>query len=320
MRLPPDFDLHALQVFVLTVELGGMTASAQQMRITQSAVSQTIGRLELGIGTTLFDRSLRPLGLTPAGRALYERAARLLATAGTMVDEVREGARLPIDKIIVGMSETCAILLTAPLLSRQGARVRRWRVRSGISLNQQQDFLARRCDMLITGSSVLENREGVLHHDIMSDPFFLVFPADYGGSTDPAKAAETLPFVRYSLDTGMGQRIESQLTRMKLRLPNVIEVDIVHQQLNTVAMGIGWSITSLLCLAAMPWLMPRIRIEPMPRARFSRHLQVVSRPGELGDLAEQTAVLAAEVIREQSLPPIYTMIPWAEEFVGWPRA
>ena len=70
MHLPPEFDFHALQVFVLTVELGGMTASAQQMHITQSAVSQTISRLEHGIGTSLFDRSLRPLGLTPAGRAL----------------------------------------------------------------------------------------------------------------------------------------------------------------------------------------------------------------------------------------------------------
>ena len=72
MLLPSEFDFHALEVFVLTVELGGMTASAQQMRITQSAVSQTIARLEQGIGTMLFDRTLRPLGLTPAGRALYE--------------------------------------------------------------------------------------------------------------------------------------------------------------------------------------------------------------------------------------------------------
>ncbi len=316
MHLPSEFDFHALQVFVLTVELGGMTASAQQMHITQSAVSQTIARLEHGIGASLFDRSLRPLGLTPAGRALYERATKLLATASTMVDEVREGARQPIDKITVGMSETCAILLTAPLLGRHGMRVRSWRVRSGISLNQQQDFLARRCDMLITGSSVLEKHEGIEHFDILDDPFVMVFPADYTGSADPAEAAERLPFVRYSLDTGMGQRIESQLTRMRLRLPNVMEVDIVHQQLNTVALGIGWSITSLLCLAAMPGLLPLLRVEPLPRARFSRPLQVVSRNGELGDLAERTAQLAGEVLREQSLPPLFRALPWAEELIG----
>lgn len=318
MLLPPEFDFHALEVFVLTVELGGMTASAQQMRITQSAVSQTIARLEQGIGAQLFDRSLRPLGLTPAGRALYERANRLLATARTMVDEVREGARRPIDKVHVGMSETCAILLTAPLLERHGARVGRWRLRSGISLIQQQDLLARRYDMLVTGSSVLEKHEGIDHHDIMDDPFLLVFPASYDGPIDPAEAAEHLPFVRYSLDSGMGQRIESQLTRMKLRLANAIEVDIVHQQLNAVALGIGFSITSLLCLAAMPSLIPAVRVEPLPRGRFSRRLQVVSRQGELGELAHDTATLAREVFREQTLPMVRHYLPWAADLVGWP--
>ena len=310
MRLPAEFDLHALEVFVLTVELGGMTASAQQLRITQSAVSQTITRLEQGIGTALFDRSLRPLGVTPAGRALYERARGLLSAARRVVDEVREGARQPIDQITIGMSETFATLLTAPLLHRHGKRVARWRVRSGISLNQQQDFLARRCDMLVTGSNTLEKHPGIEHHDVTDDPFVLVFPADYDGPADPGEAAGRLPFVRYSLDTGMGQRIESQLTRMKLALPNVIEVDIIHQQLTTVALGIGWSITSLLCLAARPSLMPRLRIEPLPRARFSRRIQVVARAGELGDLAEHTADLAREVIREQALAPILAQLPW----------
>ena len=318
MQLPPEFDLHALEVFILTVELGGMTASAQQLRITQSAVSQTIARLEHGIGATLFDRSLRPLGLTPAGRALYERATRLLATARTMVDEVREGAHQPIDKVNVGMSETCAILLTAPLLRHHGQRVGRWRMRSGISLVQQQDFLARRYDMLITGSSVLEKHEGIDHHDIMDDPFVMVFPHDYDGPADPSAAADRMPFVRYSLDSGMGQLIESQLTRMRLRLPNVIEVDIVHQQLNAVALGIGWSVTSLLCLASSPALMQQVRVEPLPRGRFSRRLQVVSRQGELGDLAEQATVLARKVIREEILPTLSARLPWAADMVGWP--
>jgi hypothetical protein len=233
-----------------------------------------------------------------------------------MVDEVREGAGQPIDKVTVAMAESLAILLTAPLLGRLGPRVARWRVRSGISLNQQQDFLARRCDMLVTGSSVLEKHEGVVHHDVIDDPFVMVFPTTWHGSVDALETAEALPFVRYSLDTGMGQRIESQLTRMRLRLPNVIEVDIVPQQLNAVALGIGWSITSLLCLAAMPWLIPQLRVEPLPRARFGRRIQVVSRTGELGDLAAQTAALALDTIRAESLPPVLSQLPWAADLLA----
>lgn len=315
LRLPAEFDLHALEVFVVTVELGGMTASATQLRITQSAVSQTITRLEAGIGTPLFDRSLRPLGLTPAGRALYERARRLLTTARTVIDEVREGANLPVDQITLAMSETFATLLTAPVLRRFGNRVGRWRIRSGISLVQQQDFLARRVDMLVTGSNTLEKHPGIEHHDVMDDPFVLIFPRDYSGSSEPADAAERLPFIRYSLDHGMGQRIESQITRMKLRLPNVIEVDIMHQQMTSVALGIGWSITSALCLAAMPSLVDQLRIEPLPRARFSRRVQVVGRSGELGNLALQTAQMAREVLMVETMTPLLQQLPWIEDLM-----
>jgi len=315
LRLPSEFDLHALEVFVVTVELGGMTASATQLRITQSAVSQTITRLEAGIGTPLFDRSLRPLGLTPAGRALYERARQLLTTARTVIDEVREGANLPVDQITIAMSETFATLLTAPLLRRFGMRVGRWRCRSGISLVQQQDFLARRVDMLITGSNTLEKHPGIEHHDVIDDPFVIIFPRDYTGSPDPAEAATRLPFIRYSLDHGMGQRIESQMTRMKLRLPNVVEVDIMHQQLTSVALGIGWSITSVLCLAAMPALVDQLRVEPLTRGRFSRRVQVVGRGAELGNLAEHTAQIARETLTE-CLVPLYQQLPWVAELVG----
>jgi DNA-binding transcriptional LysR family regulator len=310
MRLPPEFDLHTLEIFVLTVDLGGMTACAGQLRITQSAVSQTINRLEEGIGTPLFDRALRPLGLTPAGRALHKRAAALLASARAVYDEVRESAQQPIDNITVGMAESLATLLTAPLLRQYGMRVGRWRIRAGISLNQQGDFLARRCDMLITGSNRLEKHDGIDHHAVADDPFVLVFPADYQGSADPAEANARLPFVRYSLDTGMGQRIESQLTRLKLRVPNVIEVDIIRQQLSTVAMGIGWSISSLLCLAAMPELLPRIRVEPLPRAGFARKIQVVARTGELGDLPQLTAELARDILGREVLLHAPAHWPW----------
>lgn len=316
MRLPPEFDLHTLEIFVLAVDLGGMTACAAQLRITQSAVSQTISRLEEGLGTQLFDRALRPLGLTPPGRALYKRACTFLAEARAIYDEVRESAQQPVDNITVGMAESLATLLTAPLLREYGARVGQWRIRSGISLNQQADFLARRCDMVITGSSTLEKNDGVDHYWVADDPFLLVFPEGYEGTADPAEANARLPFVRYSLDTGMGQRIESQLTRMKLRVPNVIEVDMIRQQLSTVAMGIGWSITSLLCLAAMPEILPRIRVEPLPRAGFVRKIQVVARSGELGDLPQLTADLSRDVLSAQISLLSRSHSSWVKEGMG----
>lgn len=318
MRLPPEFDLHAIEVFVLSVELGGMTATAQQLGVTQSAVSQTITRLEHALGTPLFDRALRPLGLTPAGRALYERAKDLLARARLIVDEVREGASQPIDQITIEMSESFATLLTGPILARFGERVERWHVRSGTSLKQQKEFLARRCDMLITGSNTLERHPGIEHVNVLDDPFVMIFPPGWTGPIEPTQVTERLPFVRYAQDQGMGQRIESQLTRMKLRLPQVIEIESIHQQLTTVALGIGWSITSLLCLATMPSIIGQLRVEPMSRGAFARRVQVVARIGELADLPGRLAEMARDVMRDESLPPVYQVLPWTENLVCWP--
>jgi DNA-binding transcriptional LysR family regulator len=51
MKLPLGFDLHSLEVFTLTAELGGMTQSALHLGMTQSAVSQTISKLEAALNT-----------------------------------------------------------------------------------------------------------------------------------------------------------------------------------------------------------------------------------------------------------------------------
>lgn len=104
MRLPSEFDLHALEVFILTVDLGGMTPCALRLNVTQSAVSQTIARLESGLGAALFDRSLRPLGITPAGRSLYVQGLELLSEAKRVYDGVREESDQPIDSVTIAMS------------------------------------------------------------------------------------------------------------------------------------------------------------------------------------------------------------------------
>jgi len=78
MNIPSSFDLRSLQVFVVTADQGGMTQSARVMKMTQSAVSQIIAGLEDAVGTKLFDRSVRPIVLTSAGRILLERGRQIL--------------------------------------------------------------------------------------------------------------------------------------------------------------------------------------------------------------------------------------------------
>ncbi len=317
MRFPPEFDLHALETYVLVVELGGMSQCATHLQVTQSAVSQTIARLEAGIGTQLFDRSLRPLGLTMSGRALFERSEHLLAQAKLTYDAVREQAALPIAHVTVAMSFSLANELTAPLLEALGSRAERWSIRSGISREHQSEFLARDIDMLVTGSFNLEHRHRVELHPVFEEGFVLVFPAGFVEPIDLRGSPPSLPFVRFSHLTGMGQQIERQLVRMKLPMPHTVEVESADQQLRTVAAGYGWTITTPVCLAAQRELFGQLRIEPMPRGQFSRSVQVVARIGELGSLPADIAVLATRVLSETTLPPLVAKFPWLAAQLKW---
>ncbi len=317
MKLPQEFDLHALEVFVMTVELGGMSQCAQHLHVTQSAVSQTIAKLEASIGAPLFDRSMRPLGLTTSGRSMFERGKRLIALARTTFDEVREGANLPLASVTVATSFSLANQLTAPILAGLGMRALRWRIRSGISLEHQGEFLARDIDMLLTGSFNLEHRDNVELHPIFEESFVIVTPVQFQPSLNLDNDLPDLPFIRFSRMTGMGQQIERQIQRMKLALPQVVEVESSHQQLALVAAGLGWTITSPVCLSAAPELLRQTRLQPMTRGRFSRMVQVVARSGELGDLPAQMARLCAKELRESTFPPLIQQYPWLAEQLTW---
>jgi len=320
MKLPQEFDLHALEVFVMTVELGGMSQCASHLQVTQSAVSQTIAKLEAGIGASLFDRTMRPLGLTASGKSLFARGQKLIAHARLAYDEVREGANLPISSITVAMSFSLANQLTAPILHSLGSRADRWNIRSGISMEHQGEFLARDIDMLVTGSFNLEHRDTVELHPVFEESFILVFPKDFREPLDLVGLPSSLPFIRFSRLTGTGQQIERQIVRMKLKLPQMVEVESSHQQLALVAAGIGWAITTPVCLAAVPELLSQLRAEPMTRGRFSRSVQVVARIDELGNIPSLTAALCQQVLQEKIFPPLIEEYPWMAQQLAWPSA
>ncbi|MEL6481493.1 MAG: LysR family transcriptional regulator, partial [Pseudomonadota bacterium] len=74
-----NLDLTALRSLVMVVDTGGVTRAAQQLNLTQSAVSMQLKRLEEALNQPLIDRSGRSLGLTPQGEQMVSYARRLLA-------------------------------------------------------------------------------------------------------------------------------------------------------------------------------------------------------------------------------------------------
>jgi DNA-binding transcriptional LysR family regulator len=81
-----------MEVFVRAVELGGFSPAARALRMTPSAVSKLVARLERRLGARLINRSTRKLLLTAEGEAFLERAHRVLADLDEAERAVAAGA------------------------------------------------------------------------------------------------------------------------------------------------------------------------------------------------------------------------------------
>ena len=68
-----DLDIHQLRVFIEVVQSGSFSKAGEKLNLSQSAVSQSIGKLEKQLNLILIDRIARPFQLTRAGRLLVDK-------------------------------------------------------------------------------------------------------------------------------------------------------------------------------------------------------------------------------------------------------
>lgn len=104
-------ELAQLEVFLTVARERRFSRAAEKLYRTQSAVSQTIHKLEQEVGEPLFDRSSRDGVLTDAGRTLQEYAEKLLnlrQDAQAALVELRE---LQKGKLVIAANEFTALYL-----------------------------------------------------------------------------------------------------------------------------------------------------------------------------------------------------------------
>lgn len=165
-----------MEVFVRVVELGGFTAAARAYRMTPSAVSKLIARLETRLGARLVNRSTRKLQLTPEGAAFYERSIRILAD----LDETERGASTgerPTGRIRLNTNASFGTHIFAPLVPEFLAR------HPGVTLDIVQtdaviDLLEERTDVAIRAgplksSSLVARKLGATRMMIVGSPAYL---------------------------------------------------------------------------------------------------------------------------------------------------
>ena len=114
--MPVNLPTTLLRSFVAIIDSGSMQNAAEQVFLTQSALSLQIKRLEELVQQPLFGREGRRLALTPPGDVLLDYARRVLALHDEAVAAVSAGQFA--GPVRVGMVQDFAETLLSGLLSR----------------------------------------------------------------------------------------------------------------------------------------------------------------------------------------------------------
>lgn len=110
--------LELYKVFKEVAEAGNITAAAQSLYISQSAVSQSIKQLESELQTRLFSRNSRGVTLTGEGKLLYEYVRSAMGLLETGEAKLSQTHDLQMGHLTIGASDTVTSQFLLPYLDR----------------------------------------------------------------------------------------------------------------------------------------------------------------------------------------------------------
>lgn len=108
---------HHLLYFWTVAREGGLAPAGKVLRLSQSAISGQIHRLEESLGQPLFERRGRKLEMTETGRVVYRYAEQIFGLGREMQEVVRERAVDRPLRLVVGISDVIPKLLVRQLLA-----------------------------------------------------------------------------------------------------------------------------------------------------------------------------------------------------------
>ena len=310
-RLP---DLQALNAFVTVCDSGSMGLAAQRLGMSQSAVSQAIKGLEQGLDMQLMDREVRPAVPTSAGRALWASATDLLAQANAMVDQVRASTRHEHARIHLGCVDSFAATVGPRLIRAMTGSARQILMWSGLTPSLTEQLQGRELDFVICTDPGFSDPR-IAQQLLFSESWVAVFPRDHpvrppAAASELAALAGDLSLIRYSQRSVIGQQIERYLRHIGVQAPHQYAFDATDPLLSLVASGLGWAVSTPLCLWQSRQYLDAVTVVPLPPARLGqRDFFLLSRENEWAGLDGDIARIARDVIRLDTAPAIRRAMP-----------
>jgi len=163
--------LRDLDTLLAVVQTGGMRKAAQQLHLSQPAVSKAVRSLEEALGVPLLDRGKRGVEATPFGAALAQRTKAAFDELRHALADIEHLGDPGGGEVRLGAMETlCAgvVAATVEQMSRRYPRMR-LHVQPGNSVNLTNHFLKER----LIEFAVMRPRELPLPAGLVGEPLFV---------------------------------------------------------------------------------------------------------------------------------------------------
>ncbi|MBD2897279.1 HTH-type transcriptional regulator ArgP [Actinomadura sp. RB99] len=178
--------LRQLEYLVTVVDTGSFTRAAEQLHVTQPALSHQVRSLETALGGPLLERLPRAVRLTPLGRAVLPHARAALAEAVRLDAVARRSAGLDEGELEVAVVYSVSLGILPPVLRawRRGHPRVRIRLREYPHTDDLQAAMAAgRADLAVGPAPA--GWEGPVR-ELGVEEFALVLPADDPLAASPA--------------------------------------------------------------------------------------------------------------------------------------
>ena len=172
------FTLRQLQYFVAVAEQGTVSRAAQNLSISQSAVTEAIKELEGDLGVALFDRHPRGLSITHKGHQFLRHATKILADVSDARRSFSGETATATGRLQLGVTSLVAGYVLSDLLARYR---RAWPAVEVSAIEDNGDYLEHllvggELDVAVTVISNLRDRMALQAEILEVSPYRLWLP------------------------------------------------------------------------------------------------------------------------------------------------
>lgn len=247
-------DTRQLAAFCAVVERSSFSQAADQLGVTQPAVSLQIRSLEQRLGQQLLDRSGRRVEPTEAGLRLYRGAQRLLALEQQVLAELGQEAEGELSgRLEIGASTGPGGNVLPVLLGEFQQLHPQIHVALTVSdTHTVVDQVARR-ELELGVVGVASRQRGVSFEPLYRDEVVLAVPAAHerAGKSMTVEELKAEPLVLMQEGAGIRQMIDDELRELGLRLRDLnvkLELGLQESARAAVLAGVGATFISRIAI------------------------------------------------------------------------